>query len=489
MAKENILEKIVEQRRLDIKSRGLSFGFEIPAKRVRPVNEFMAKKGLILEIKRASPSRGDIAPNLCAGKTAEQYALAGACAISCLTEENYFKGSLKDLMEVCKTVEKVPVLRKDFLLEEDEVDISFLCGADAVLLISGILTLEKMILMAERCCSFGIKAFVEVRSKDDAQKFLAVQERFPNTVVAGVNSRNLKDFSIDFLYPAMLKKMLGGKVVFESGVTTMQACKKVRSMGFDGILLGEGAAKNPQMAGEFVRAFESANENLYGKNMLALAEKIDSYSKGGKGSCDDEGGSTGPMIKVCGLTRTSDLVLADELGADFVGFIFADGFERNVYGKRFDEIKKCLSDIKAFKVGVVVDLESKEARAAFEYVESGVLDFVQLHGLDCKTLPDYVQRLPHYFAVTQNKTCSAEELLRLGEARFLQDLKSHDYEGGNAWIAGGINAQNVASLIEQFTPELVDVSSGIEDEGLVGVKNVDKMKAFFKNARGLSSLR
>ena len=239
---KNVIAQIVEQRKKDIATRGYNFGFEIPKKRIRPVNPFMAERGVILEVKRASPSKGDIAPDLNPAETAKKYRANGAKAISCLTEENYFKGSLSDLMEVCAAVPDVAVLRKDFLIDEREIEIAYLCGADAVLLISGILTLEKMKSMTAKCAELGIRAFVEVRTEDDAKKVLEVKKYFPNTIVCGVNSRNLKDFSIDLLVPAQLKKTLGGDVIFESGITTPDAALKIGSMGFSGILLGEFAA-------------------------------------------------------------------------------------------------------------------------------------------------------------------------------------------------------------------------------------------------------
>ena len=87
---KNVIAQIVEQRKKDIAARGYNFGFEIPKKRIRPVNPFMAERGVILEVKRASPSKGDIAPDLNPAETAKKYRANGAKAISCLTEENYF---------------------------------------------------------------------------------------------------------------------------------------------------------------------------------------------------------------------------------------------------------------------------------------------------------------------------------------------------------------------------------------------------------------
>lgn len=210
MSEKNIVEKIVARRRIDAQARGFNFGFKIPEKRMRPVNPFMQEKGVILEVKRASPSKGDIAPDLDAVQTARKYAENGAGAISCLTEENYFKGSLQDLMDVCNALPDVPVLRKDFLLNEEEIEIAYRCGADAVLLICGILTLEELKKMAAKCRNLGIRALVEVRTESDVHKVLELKKEYEQTIVCGVNARNLKDFSIDLLMPAMLKRNLAG---------------------------------------------------------------------------------------------------------------------------------------------------------------------------------------------------------------------------------------------------------------------------------------
>lgn len=503
---ENIIAKIVEQRKKDIENRGYNFGYKIPTKRTRPINKFMAEPGVILEIKRASPSKGDIAPHLNPTETAKTYAKNGAKAISCLTEENYFKGNLQDLIDVCNAVPNVAVLRKDFLIDEKEIEIAYLCGADAVLLISGILSLEKMFSMTKKCRDLGIRAFVEVRSQEDAQKVLEIKKIYAETIVCGVNSRNLRDFSVDLLVPAMLKKKLGGDVIFESGITTSQAAKKVASMGFSGILLGEFAARNPQKAGEFVKAFENNKENLCGKKLIELAEKVNSHNTSvivglnptiskNKISVSStemthfethiettQSDNHQTLIKICGLTRAEDVLLADSLGADFVGFIFADGFGRNVCGKKFDEIQKILPKIKAFKVAVVTDVQSKETKEAANLVEKGILDFIQLHEINYEDVPEYLQKIPHYFAITQkmgNLSEIAEKLNSYGEPRFLQDSKNHDYgTKEHLWIAGGITEKNVAEICKKFSPELVDVSSGIEDDE-VGVKNAEKMKKFF----------
>lgn len=492
---ENVIAKIVEMRKKDIESRGYNFGFEIPKKRTRPINTFMAQKGVILEIKRASPSKGDISPNLNAVETAKKYRENGARAISCLTEENFFKGNLKDLIEVCNAVQDVAILRKDFLIDEKEIEIAFLCGADAVLLISGILPLEKMLSMTKKCADLGIRAFCEVRTSEDAKKVLEVKKIYPKTVVCGVNSRNLKDFSVDLLVPAMLKKTLGGDVIFESGITTSQAAKKVSSMGFSGILLGEFAARNPKKAGEFVKAFQNQNETLCGKKLIELAEKLNlpprrfSILEPQKSSLNQQSQISEtskkiplPFIKICGLTRSEDVLLADSLGADFLGFIFAKEFGRNVYGEKFTQIQKILPQTKAFKIAVITNPNGEEAEFASELVEKGILDFIQIHGISYDEVPEKLKNLPHYFALTEkmgNLTELSQKLNSYGEARFLQDSKNHNYgEKEHLWLAGGVNPENVCELCQKFHPELVDISSGLEDDK-VGIKNPEKIKKFF----------
>lgn len=474
MSEKNVIAEIVERRKKDIAERGYNFGFEIPEKRTRPINPFMETKGVILEVKRASPSKGNIAPDLDSAETAKKYRANGASAISCLTEENYFKGSLKDLMAVCEAVPDVAVLRKDFLIDEEEIDIAYRCGADAVLLISGMLTLEKMLSMTAKCKELGIRALVEVRTVEDAEKVLEVKKQFADTIVCGVNSRNLKDFTIDLLVPAMLKDKLSGKVIFESGITTPQAAEKIASMGFTGILLGEFAARNPEKAGGFVNSFKAKDEDLCGQKLVTLANHINKKS-------------AAPMVKICGLTKEEDVLLADELGADFVGFIFATEFGRNVYGERFDKIKPCLDKIKAFKVAVITRPETEEAKAAAQLVKEGVLDFVQLHGISYDAVPEYLKDVPHYFAITKkSKTDSfnASKLFDYGEPRYLQDSGDHNYETSeHLWLAGGVTCENVEQLIAQFKPELVDVSSGIETSEL-GIKDKEKMKKFIKLIKG-----
>ena len=217
----DILTTIVCRRTDDMQKMGATFGYKIPKERTRPVHKFLCEKGVILEVKRASPSKGDIAPNLDSAETARSYAQAGAAAISCLTETNFFKGTLEDLMKVCAAVDSFEketgraapaVLRKDFLINEEEVEIAFCAGADAVLLIARILDSQMLIKMAKAAASHKMTSLVEVRSDDDILKLTelanALNESEKQYIVCGVNSRDLATFKIDLLKPCqMLSKI------------------------------------------------------------------------------------------------------------------------------------------------------------------------------------------------------------------------------------------------------------------------------------------
>lgn len=501
----DILSKIVEDRISDIKKTGYDFSFLLPSERKRKVHPFLKSKGLILEVKRASPSKGDIAPLLDSYETAFSYADCGASAISCLTEKNYFKGSLQDLINVCKAVddyekssgkEGPAVLRKDFLISEEDVDVAYKAGADAVLLISRILTKEKMLSMAQRAASYKMTSLIEVRLDEDVEKLEYVCSKVDSSFIAcGVNSRDLSDFTIDLLKPCMmlkkLQKVLGSeaRVIFESGIRTQESAAFVSSLGFKGLLLGEAAAKNPSirkgLVSSFINAEENPNADFWKKYAALLSEK----------------NKEDPFFKICGLTNKEDAIYASEKNADFLGFIFYDKSKRHIdtafAEEILDEVSKKSS---AIKVAVIVDPDDKEARLAIELCKNKKIDLLQLHTVDCikKFLSDSeLKKLPHFCAV--NISCKEDlkildELFDSGECRVLLDAFVSDQKGGSGtmieknlvelalkkyplWLAGGITFENVSEVISSYKPELIDSASGTE--AFPGIKDKNKIDLFF----------
>lgn len=527
---EDILSKIVRMRREDIERLGLNFGIEIPEKRRVGHTEFLGNAGAILEVKRASPSKGDIAPDLDPVELANTYAEAHAQAVSVLTEGNFFKGSLRDLIAVADLMERrrkqgehtCAVLRKDFLLYEDEIDIAYRCGADAVLLIARILDDEQLVKMAKRAQSFDMQAFVEVREKDDFRKLQIVTEALGDaaakTIVAGVNSRDLATFHTDPLIPAGVRHKLPAKAVFESGILTPADAAYARSLGFTGILVGEAVAKNPALAKEVVAAFESGRENARGKFWRKFAERkaAQSSTTCHCEECSDEAISTQtrtrPLVKICGITRIEDGMLAAELGADMLGFVFSntkrlttEEFVRSFKERLLRSARNDESETPIL-VGVITDPNSEEGKTAIKLAQEGILDAVQLHGVAPSSLAchrehevrsDLSQAFPYYCAARLGEPADFEPVAALrknGEPRILLDAKVEGIPGGTGktipeslllekagdiplWIAGGITPENVVTICEKFHPELIDVSSGVEDAP--GIKNHDKIEALF----------
>ena len=532
---EDILAKIVRMRKADIERLGLNFGIEIPEKRRVGHTEFLGNAGAILEVKRASPSKGDIAPDLDPVGLATTYAEAHAQAVSVLTEGNFFKGSLCDLIAVADLMEKrrqqglhaCAVLRKDFLLYEDEIDIAYRCGADAVLLIARILDDEQLVRMAKRAQSFDMQAFVEVREKDDFRKLSVVTSALgadsAKTIVAGVNSRDLATFHTDPVVPASVRSKLPTKAVFESGILSAGDAAYARSLGFTGILVGEAVAKNPPLAKEVVAAFERGRENACGKFWKKFAERkqqkqvlVQEHLVCHCEERSDEAISTQktirPLVKICGITRVEDGLLAAELGADMLGFVFSntkrlttEEFVRSFKERLLRSARNDKSETPIL-VGVITDPNSEEGKTAIKLAQEGILDAVQLHGVAPSSLAchrehevrsDLSQAFPYYCAArigSPEDFRTVADLRTHGEPRILLDAKVEGIPGGTGktipeslllekagdlplWLAGGITPENVGTICEKFHPELIDVSSGVEDAP--GIKNSEKLQKLF----------
>ena len=536
---EDILAKIVRMRREDIERLGLNFGIDIPSERRTGHTEFLGNAGAILEVKRASPSKGDIAPDLDPVELANTYAEAHAQAVSVLTEGNFFKGSLRDLIAVADLMERrrqqgkhtCAVLRKDFLLFEDEIDIAYRCGADAVLLIARILEDDQLVKMAKRAQSFDMQAFVEVREADDFRKLqvvtAALGDAASKTIVAGVNSRDLATFHTDPLIPAGVRHKLPAKAVFESGILTPADADYARSLGFTGILVGEAVAKNPPLAKDVVHSFESGSENARGQFWKKFAERkaAQSSTTCHCEECSDEAISTQtrtrPLVKICGITREEDGMLAAKLGADLLGFVFSTtkrltteefvrSFKERLLRSARNDKSNCHPEqrVEGFPllIGVITDPNSEEGKTAIKLAQEGILDAIQLHGVAPSSLAchrehevrsDLSQAFPYYCAVRIGEASDFEQVVALrknGEPRVLLDAKVEGIPGGTGktipeslllekagdiplWIAGGITPENVATICEKFHPELIDVSSGVEDAP--GIKNSEKLKKLF----------
>ena len=189
----------------------------------------------ICECKKASPSKGIIADNFPYLKIAREYEKAGADCISVLTEPKWFLGSDEYLTEIAKTV-AVPLLRKDFTVDEYMIYEAKAMGASCILLICSILSVEEMQYFKDISDDLGLSALVECHDEAEIEKALKINAR-----MIGVNNRNLKDFSVDTGNSKRLRSLVPQDILFvsESGVKSPEDIKNIIDMGADAALIGE----------------------------------------------------------------------------------------------------------------------------------------------------------------------------------------------------------------------------------------------------------
>lgn len=198
---------------------------------------------VIAEIKRRSPSKGAIAVNLDVARTARAYAEGGASAISCLTDTDYFGAQPGDFTLACSVL--LPVLRKDFILDEIQVDQSVALGASAVLLIVRILTAERLKALHGHAVRCGLDVLVEVHDETEVARALDA-----GASVVGVNNRDLGTLVVDPDRAVRLRDRIprGVVSVAESGVKTREDVKRIEDAAFDAVLVGETLSRSPDPA-------------------------------------------------------------------------------------------------------------------------------------------------------------------------------------------------------------------------------------------------
>ena len=235
-AKERVEEAKRKITLSDIKSRALSM-----KKDDLSFERALKKEGLsfILECKKASPSKGLIAPDFPYLEIAKEYEAAGADAVSVLTEPKWFLGKNEYLSEIANEV-KIPCLRKDFTVDEYMIYEAKTLGASAVLLIVSILSETQLREYIKICDELGLSALVEIH--DETEAFTAINA---GARIIGVNNRNLKDFSVDTENSRRLRNLIPRDIIFvsESGVKIAADVQALREIGADAVLVGETLMK------------------------------------------------------------------------------------------------------------------------------------------------------------------------------------------------------------------------------------------------------
>jgi indole-3-glycerol phosphate synthase len=196
---------------------------------------------VIAEFKRRSPSRGTISDDAHVVRVAQSYEIAGAAALSILTEEHFFGGSLDDLQQG-RQATLLPTLRKDFIVDPYQIHEAAMAGADAILLIAAILSEEEIRLFSRLALESGLEALVEVHDPEELGRAIGAGAR-----IVGVNSRNLKTMEVRLetaldLVPAIPEECLA---VAESGIKTPEDIRRLQDAGFDAFLVGESLMSHP----------------------------------------------------------------------------------------------------------------------------------------------------------------------------------------------------------------------------------------------------
>lgn len=252
MAPARIIDQIVSQvrRRLDERKSTTPLSNVVERAMAQPQPRELAealrgpKLTIIAEVKRASPSKGALNVDLDARGLATQYVKAGASAVSVLTEQDHFSGSLQDLETVASVVQ-VPVLRKDFVVDPYQVWESRAYGADAVLLIVNILGDRELSELLSECQRAGLAALVEVHDEEELSRALRA-----DAAIIGINNRNLSDFSVSLDTTRRLRPLVppGKAVVSESGIRSRADVQLLERLGVHALLVGEALATAPEPA-------------------------------------------------------------------------------------------------------------------------------------------------------------------------------------------------------------------------------------------------
>ncbi len=239
-----ILDTIVARKKEEVrllKATGIHLPPQFAHKTIDPPRGFRQALldypgvAIIAEVKKASPSKGVIRPDFDPVAIAREYEDNGAQAISVLTDEQFFQGSLLYMLQVREEV-KLPVLRKEFIVDELQIEEAHVHGADAILLMASILDAHQLRDFQACAREYGMDALVEVHDEHELEVVLGV-----GCSLIGVNNRNLKDFSMDIETTFRLKKMIPADipVVGESGLKTQADLERLLKEGITAALIGE----------------------------------------------------------------------------------------------------------------------------------------------------------------------------------------------------------------------------------------------------------
>jgi len=397
-----------------------------------------SKFRIIAELKRASLSAGNIRSDLQPVALARSYEAAGASAISVLTEQNFFHGSLQDLIDV-RTAVSLPILQKDFILDPSQIVQAKIAGANFVLLIARFLTKKELTELLGFTEKIGLNAIVEITNRDDLLKL-----EHPVRYI-GVNSRDLETLQVDTNKFETLRPFLPDAfLIAESGIRNLETLQKVIGLGYSGALIGEHLLRSTDPSAE-LSSFVAASSGQH------------------------------PKVKICGITSERDAMIAIHSGAAGLGFIFAES-PRRVSAQSLKSFRDRIPE-SVLCVGVFRGQTNQE-----------IMDTTKEFRLDVAQIYDDARPRVRTWQAKVVNTISDFKLDN-HFAPILWDLKAEESVLPELWkeagkrnvfaLAGGLHPENVAAAVALCKPDWVDVARGVEHSP--GTKDETKVRAFMRH--------
>lgn len=470
----NILREIIEHKRARLEYARLARPAELVrdgASEVRRNSQPHALRRalesdgpikIIAELKRASPSQGIIKDDFQPIEIARSYSSGGAAALSVLTEEDYFRGSLDDLRSVREN-SSLPILRKDFIVDEYQIYETAEAGADGLLLIAAALN-DEQISRFRKITEEDLRmdALVEVHTVDEIRR----AERCGATLI-GVNNRNLRtlEVSLDVSINLAREASPGTLLVCESGLRSGDDLRRLQGCGYQGFLIGEALMRADDPAAALRSLITVASEEMV-------------------------------RVKVCGITNLNDALACVGAGVDMLGFNFYRRSPRYIAPAEARRIIERLPS-EVTSIGVFVNEEGPEEVARI--ADLAGVTAVQLHGDE---MPFYCQALKNHFvikALRVQEDFIPEQISEYGTDAILLDSFSAKVRGGTGerfdwsvaqsarqfvsklFLAGGLTPENIGEAVEIVQPYAVDVCSSVETTA--GKKDVRRVRDFTKAAK------
>ena len=466
----NKLDAIISDKKRELESLKKTVSLEELKRRVkvvkREVRDFKSalennsKISLIAEIKKASPSLGDINTNVDIKKQAKIYESAGASAISVLTNK-HFKGEINFLKEV-KIVTNIPVLRKDFIFDPYQIYESYLAGADAILLIATVLNQKTLSALVDLTHKLGMECLVETHTKEDIDKVIKTKAK-----IIGINARDLKTFEVSLDTIVNLAKEIPKDriVVAESGIETRADVERLAEVGIKVILVGTTLMK-------------ASDVSVKVKELCMSIQRI-------------------PKIKICGMTNKKDTLAIVKLKPDYLGFIFDSQSKRYIEPRLAREIIYSMRKKHGNRINFVGVFVNQDINKVKQIIKTCGLDVVQLHG---EETPKYIFELkkickkePKIWKTVIIKTRADKQKIRKyldvadqilldagkgsGKSIDISLIKNESVD----ILAGGLGVENIEKILNTTSPGIIDANSKLELSP--GKKNISLVKKFIERVR------